>query len=432
MSVTEKPTGNVPGAEAVGQPKETQGWFLNFALLWQAQLISAFGDVAYGLALGFWVLEVTKSTAMMSLLMMASTLPRVIIGPFAGVWVDRWNRKKILIWMDVIRGVCIVLVGIAALMGYAQVWMVFVAGVVMSLCGAFFNPAVNSVIPDIVPKSRIVQANSWYAIIFTLSNVVGNAAGGFLYQLLKAPLMFLFDGISYIFAGVSEIFLKVPTTEKKGVEKKFWEDLKEGFSFIWNFKGLRSMVMLGIVANFFANMALVLFMPFFKWTQGLGEEKYGLAMGLMTGGALLGMLFTSVVKISASKRMIIFTFMYLVMGAAFVVFPLMPSFLPMIPLLVIGGFGNAVFNMFVNATVQTTVPSTMRGKVFGLMGTLTQCSTPLAMPVGGILAEFFPTKWVIVAAMVCTGVASIPFLMNPSFHKFIKFDPEKQTLEDIM
>lgn len=106
-------------------------WTLNFFLLWQGQLVSALGDVVYEIALGFWVLAVTGSTGLMGTLMAASALPRILIAPFAGVIVDRCNRRNMLVLMDLIRGVVITAVGTAALLGFVEIWMVFAAGVIL-------------------------------------------------------------------------------------------------------------------------------------------------------------------------------------------------------------------------------------------------------------------------------------------------------------
>jgi len=119
-------------------------WTLNFVLLWQGQLVSILGDVVYSVALGFWILAVTGSTALMGGLLAASTLPRVLAAPIAGVVVDRGDRRMLMVWMDVVRGAAVVTVGITALAGFLQVWMVFAAGVILGLCGAFFTPAVST------------------------------------------------------------------------------------------------------------------------------------------------------------------------------------------------------------------------------------------------------------------------------------------------
>src|SRR4030042_2993101 len=125
-------------------------WNINFLLLWQGQFVSALGDIAYTISLGFWILATTGSTALMGTIMAATMIPRVLIAPFAGVYVDRHSRKLLLIVTDVIRGVVILLIGIAALSNRLEIWMLFIAAIAIGIGTAFFNPAVNSILPDIV------------------------------------------------------------------------------------------------------------------------------------------------------------------------------------------------------------------------------------------------------------------------------------------
>jgi DHA3 family macrolide efflux protein-like MFS transporter len=237
-------------------------WIWNFFLLWQGQLVSSFGDIIYSIALGFWVFAKTGSTALMGTLMALSMLLRILISPFAGVWVDRSDRKQIIVWMDLIRDIIVTLVGIAALTSHIEIWMIFIVGILLGICAAFFNPAVGSVIPDIVPRTKLTQANSTFGMINSGTNILGNPIGGFLYQLLGAPIMFLFNGISYIFSAATEVFIKVPPIEKKENQLRFFDDMKQGFRFMWSFAGLRNVIMIAAVLNFFANTALVLRCPF--------------------------------------------------------------------------------------------------------------------------------------------------------------------------
>jgi MFS family permease len=103
----------------IGASSPGRLWGRNFLLLWQGQLVSGLGDVVYEIALGFWILAVTGSTALMGSLMAASALPRILVAPIAGVVVDRSERKWLLISMDLARGVCVVLVAAAAFAGVA-------------------------------------------------------------------------------------------------------------------------------------------------------------------------------------------------------------------------------------------------------------------------------------------------------------------------
>jgi MFS transporter, DHA3 family, macrolide efflux protein len=417
--------------EPASTPKEKL-WTKTFFLLWQGQFVSALGDVVYGLALGFWVLAVTGSTALMGTLMAASILPGVLISPLAGVIVDRNDRKNIMILMDGIRGICIVLVGIAAYNGLLSIWMVFIAGILLSICGAFFHPAANSVLPDIVPKDKLTNANSIFSMIMTGSNIVGSSTGGFIFQTFGAPFMFLFNGISFLFSGFSILFAKIP--KHKPVEEKqhFMTDMKDGFKFVWRFKGLRYLLIMASFLNFLSFVGIVLILPLFQKTASLGAAKYGVSVAFMTGGMLLGYVITSIIKIPSEKKAIIFMASAAISNICFMLFPiLLNNYILMNTLVVFGGMFNAIINVFIMSSVQATVPQNMRGKVFSLLGMIAQGLTPLGMALGGVLGEIISIPAVISASFLLTLLLFIPFTFSKEFWSFIKFDPKIQKLEDI-
>jgi DHA3 family macrolide efflux protein-like MFS transporter len=408
------------------QKDETKLWNLNFFLLWQGKLVSIMGDIAYEIALGFWILAVTGSTALMGTLMAATLFPRVIISPFAGVWVDRSDRKWLIVFMDLIRGIFIVLVGVAAITGIIKIWMVFAAGIILGICGAFFGTAVGSSIPDIVPKSKLVKANSAFALVSTGTNVVGNSASGFLYQLLGAPLMFLLNGISYIISGLTEIFIKIPHIRHQKEEFYFFEDMKSGFSFVWNYKGVKYLMFVAALLNFFAAMGIMLLLPLFQRTQHLGPGRYGVLMGAFAGGAFLGFILTSIVNIKSSNRFLVFFWCGIVFSAMLVVIPIYLYFPMMLALSVISGITNAILNALLASILQLTVPQDKRGKVFGLLETISQGLVPLSFAIGGVLAEFIPLQLLISACFVITLFGFIPMAFMPDVISFINFDPEKE------
>jgi DHA3 family macrolide efflux protein-like MFS transporter len=408
------------------QKNEAKLWNLNFFLLWQGKLVSIMGDIAYEIALGFWILAVTGSTALMGTLMAATLFPRVIISPFAGVWVDRSDRKWLIVLMDLIRGIFIVLVGIAAITGIIHIWMVFTAGIILGICGAFFGTAVSSSIPDIVPKSKLVKANSAFALVSTGTNVVGNSASGFLYQLLGAPLMFLLNGISYIISGLTEIFIKIPRIRHQKEEFYFFEDMKSGFSFVWNYKGVKYLMFVAALLNFFAAMGIMLLLPLFQRTQHLGPGRYGVLMGAFAGGAFLGFILTSIINIKSSNRFLVFFWCGIIFSAMLVVIPIYLYFPMMLGLSVISGITNAILNALLSSILQLTVPRDKRGKVFGLLETVSQGLVPLSFAVGGVLAEFIPLQLLISACFVITLFGFIPMTFMPDIISFINFDPEKE------
>ncbi len=407
-------------------------WTLNFLLLWQGQLVSILGDVVYAIALGFWILAVTGSTALMGGLLAASTLPRILASPIAGVIIDRGDRRLLMIWMDVVRGAAVVAVGIAAFGGFLQVWMVFAAGIILGLCGAFFTPAVGSVIPDITGPSRIVQANSVFSMLQTGGNIIGNTAGGVLFQVLGAPVLFLFNGLSYLFSAGNLLFARFPRVVHHEQERgHFLTDLKAGLLFVWKIRGLRALMLIAAVINFFANMAIMLFLPFYQKNPALGPVKYGIAMALFTGGMFLGMALTAVVKVPAGRRHVLFQICGITSFALLIAFPFVGSFPVAVTLLAIAGFANAVINVFIMSVVQLAVPQNMRGKVLALMGMLMQGLTPVAFALAGVLAEFIPLAPLIGGCFAVTLVTGFPTMLLPSFRRFIGFDPARDTVESV-
>ncbi|UCD19674.1 MAG: MFS transporter [candidate division WOR-3 bacterium] len=406
-------------------------WNINFFLLWQGQLVSALGDVAYSIALGFWILAVTGSTALMGTLMAASSLPRVLISPFAGVIVDRSDRKWLLVTMDVIRGVFVAFIGIASYLGFIEIWMVFAAGMIIGACGAFFNPAVSSIIPDIVDKRKLVQANSVFNIIQTASGIVGSSAGGIFFKVLGASFLFLFNGLSYIFSAFTEVFIKVPKIIHESAKLHFFADMRDGLRFVWHFRGLRTLVTIAGLINFFAVMGIMLILPLFHQQEHLGPVLYGIIMGFFTGGLFLGFLFTSLVEFKPERRFMVFSTCYLLMCGCMILLPVHLYFPLMAALVFLTGFVNAILNTFINTVMQLTTPQDKRGKVFGLLTSVAGGLMPVAFALGGVLAEFISIRLLISASFTVVLLCYLPMLLSISFRKYVQFDPVRQTLQDI-
>jgi DHA3 family macrolide efflux protein-like MFS transporter len=406
-------------------------WNVNFLLLWQGQFVSSLGDTAYSIALGFWILAVTGSTALMGTLMATTALTRVVVSPFAGVLVDRSNRKWVLVAADAARGVVIMAVAAAAFAAALDVWMVFAAGVVLGLCGAFFGPAVTSALPDIVPKAKLVRANSLFHLIYTASGIPGFSVGGFLYALLGAPLLFLVNGLSYLFSAATEIFIKIPRIKHEKHEFKFFEDTKAGLSFTWRLRPLRYMLVIFSVLNFFAAMGIMLLLPLFQRTDDLGPARYGIVLAGLTGGMFVGYILMSIIHVKPARRFAVFYASAIVGMGALAAFPLYIFFPLMFALAAVFGVFNAVLNALIMAVLQMTTPADMRGKVFGLLGTLAGGLTPLAMALGGVLAEFISIRLLISASFILTFLSFVPLAFSPAIRRYVNFDPDKDSLEAI-
>ena len=239
----------------------------NFFLLWQGQFVSQLGSQAFAIAMMFWIKHQTGSASLMGLIMAVSMLPSVIFGPIAGTFADQFSRRKIIIFSDIIRGMGVLVLALLLYYMTKEVEVIVVCLFIVSLLSgtitSFFNPAISAAIPDIVPKQNVSAANSLNQSTQQISMFLGQALGGYLFVLLGAPLLFLIDGITYLFSALSESFIKIPQSipDKKdtwrGKFRQFKEDTIAGFRYAWNNAGLRSLFFAAAFINFFFSLVNV-------------------------------------------------------------------------------------------------------------------------------------------------------------------------------
>lgn len=412
---------------------EPKLWTKNFFLLWQGQMVSCLGDVLYLIALDFWVLDVTGSTALMGALSALTMLPRIILGPFAGVFVDKWKRKNVIIFTDLIRGIVITSVGILALMGYIQVWMVFVIGILSGVCQAFFGPAVSALRPEIVDESRIIKANSVTSIADSGMNILGSVVGGVLYIAIGAPYMFLANGISFLFSAFTEIFIREPQRVRKEKEElTYKEDLKGGFKFIWRFKTLRNLMLTASILNLLASSAFILILPYFKSMEFLGPERYGVFSAVMSVGMLAGSFLLSVVNIKKDYKYGIFAFSTIFCMATLPILFLLKNFILMLIIAFFTLSANVIFNTLFQSTLAVVVPSDMRGKVFALLGTISGGMQPIGAFVGGVLGQVLPIQVAIVSILAVDLLLGIIMVLPKGVKKLIEYDSSDGTVDELI
>ena len=409
--------------------KQEKLWTPSFLILWQGQLVSTMGDAVYSIALGFWVLATTGSTALMGMLMAASTLPGVLVSPFAGVLIDRCNKKRMFILMDAIRGISTVLLAAAAYRGQIAIWMVFVVGILLSICGAVFGPGIQSTVPDLVPKSKIANANSVFSIVSAGSNMIGSVAGGFLFQTLGAPVLFLFDGLSFLFSGASLPFVKIPKNTSKE-NTNFFKDMADGFRYMWSQTGLRIILIIAALSNFFSFIGIVLIMPLCQSTPSLGAGKYGILMACFMAGAMAGFLFLSIVTVKPANKLTVFIASNIISNLSIIFAINQPYFIVMALFLIIAGFFNSAVNVLLISTVQASTPQDVRGKVMSFITMTTQGLTPFAMALGGVLGGILPIRVVISAAFLAVFFITIPSYFSKSFKNYITTDYAEKEIPD--
>ena len=175
----------------------------NFTLMWTGQLISTMGSALTSLAASIMVFRLTNSAMSVGLMLMATAAPSLLVGLFAGVLVDRFDRKKIMIATSLIRAVLVVLIPV--LVPYNVIWL-YVIVMLSSAVGQFFDPAHESVLPEVASEEELAAANSLMAISSFGSTAIGFAASGLIASAADISWAFYLDAVSFLFSSLC-IFL---------------------------------------------------------------------------------------------------------------------------------------------------------------------------------------------------------------------------------
>jgi DHA3 family macrolide efflux protein-like MFS transporter len=397
-------------------------WNKNVFLLWQGQLVSTLGDMVYSVALGFWVLRLTGSTSAMGVVIAAGFLPKALASPFTGVLVDRANRKLILVGMDFIRGVTVIIVAIGAFAGWLTVPFIIGASVIIGLCGAFFDPTR----PEHNPQHQQARASGSDQFPVRHQPVggghTGNPIGGLLFTALGAPVLFLFNGISYLISSFTELFMDIPKVEQEAKDFRFFDDMKEGLAFIFAHQGMLVLMVSVFSLNFLLSLSGILFIPYFEQRLDLGPDSYGFAMSALSAASLAGFMLMLVRKIPKGKQYPFFAVSTTVFVIARLTLFSFDNYFLIIAQFVLFGFSVSIINSLIGAAGQLMVPAHLRGKVFGFLQAMGTGLMPLGMALGGILADFIPIPLIQLGTGVLVGIGFIPTLVNREFRRMINQD----------
>jgi MFS family permease len=302
----------------------------NFIIIVIGQVISIFGNAIQRFSMALYLLEFTGSTAVFANILAISTIPYIIFAPIAGRLSDNMNRKKIMIYLDL---VCSIIIG-----GYAFILLngrdnVLIAATVMfilSICATFYGPAVVSSIPQIVDEDKLTTANGIINQVGSVVNFLGPILAGILYGLLGIKLIVVINAISFLISAIMELLLDIPDVVNKeqvnsndkekllsmGFIRKSFVDMKNSFDYLKNEKK----IVLGIIASYaFCNVFLVpilsIVAPYFiNILLGLPSQVYGIVEGICILGMILGGAWISIKPNVFSMKKVHYTYFPMIVG----------------------------------------------------------------------------------------------------------------------
>jgi len=384
----------------------------------QGGAFSALGDVLYSVAIGYWVYEQTGSSALMGIMSSIYMFMIMLVMPFSGTIIDKCNRKWVIVGMDVIRGVLMLAVGMLALMGRLSVGVVLLAAVASSGCMVFFDPAVSTVMLDIIPHDDMVRGQSVQNGVKTLLNLVGKAVSGALVIAAGVPTMIIVNGVSYLISAFTELFISVPRTKRQGepvTVKSIVKDFRIAMEETTRNKYLRLFIPSVLILNILASGPMTLMLPF-AMERGFSVEHYGYLMSIQTASSLICVVLLGIKKLSSKVR-------YYAMAAGYMLFIafaigayLSIGFVTVAVMLFCCLFANTLANSIFNASLMLALPEDKRGALLGMIAAASSGGSALSAVIYGFFCDVFPIYMVFTAG----SLLSVPLLAYLCLHKNTK------------
>ena len=389
----------------------------SFVFLWTGQLVSTIGDALTSLAAGIIVFQVTHSVLNVGLMLMVTSIPALVFGLVAGVFVDRFDRQTIMLVSVILRGALVAAIPLSlALTG--SILSLYVIVLLSASVQQFFDPANDSVLPEIASDEELAAANSLMAIAQFGSTALGFALAGLLISASQEVVFFL-DAATFLFAGlmISLVHIKPLEVHERTTVGHVIRNLGVGARYIWQTPILRSMTALRTPMLLVIGLQNVLLLPFVLTVLHGSEFEYGLQEGITSIGFVLGSLFMAryADRIREGSWLVI---AFLGMGLAGLAYSASSNIWLAIALITVSGVFNAPSFVAVRLINQRNTPREMRGRVFSTANVIREVVYLVGMGLAG-LADVWDVRLMFalsagVLVIVALAGAALPGIGQPA------------------
>jgi MFS family permease len=382
----------------------------NFSLLWTGQFVETIGNALTSIAASIYVYRQTGSALSVGLMLMATAAPSLLVGLFAGVFVDRYDRRRIMIGADILRAFLILLVPV--LVPLNVIWL-YVIVMLISAISQFFDPAHESVLPEVATDQELAAANSLIAISSFGSTAVGFAAAGLIASAADINWAFYANAFTYFFSAVCVYLIRIKPIEAEEDTSAavVLQNLRAGVRQLLSTPVLRSLFSVLTVVLISFGLSNTLLLPFALRALGATEFEYGLQEGLTSIGFVVGSLLMATLfdRLQAGAWLAI---SFLGMGLLGVIYAYVESVPLAIVLIAISGFFNAPLAIGRRVIVQRNTPPEMRGRVSSAFFVARDVLFLLGMGAAG-LADFMDIRLLYLISALMLVVAGVMILFLP-------------------
>ncbi|MBU0595317.1 MFS transporter [Candidatus Bipolaricaulota bacterium] len=400
-------------------PWDATRWQRLFFPIWGGQALSLVGSRLVQFALVWWLTKTTGSATVLAVASMMAYLPQVIISPFAGALVDRWNRRRVLILADGSIALATVLLAVLFATGWIEPWHVFALMFVRAVGGAFHWPAMSASTSLMVPEKHLPRIAGMNQTLFGVAMIASPPLGALVLEVLPIQGVLSIDVITAALAILPLLFILIPQPKRAeagaGVRQTVIGGLVEGLRFAWSWPGMLLLIGALALMNFVVNPAFALLPLYVVRVLDGAAIELGSLQGVMGIGAILGGLILG--AWGGFKRRILTALLAVaVMGVAIVAMGIAPHGWVLLvggALFICGLMESVAVGAF-TATLQTSVPNRMQGRVFSLVGSATQLVVPVGLALAGPLTDRFGIQvWFVIGGIAYLIVGLGPLFVRP-------------------
>lgn len=395
----------------------------NIALLFSGQVISIAGDLVLFIALPFWVYQLTGSAMATGFMFAALTIPQLVFSPIAGVFVDRLDRKRLMIASDLVRAalmLCYLFVNTPD-----QVWIIYLLAFAESAVSQFFRPSVMAVVPNLVQgEEELTRANALLGASWALGQVGGPALGGVLVTTFGPHGAALFDAGSYVISALFIAGLRIPKREHAAAKlndmrqalSQINRELMEGVRVVLARRILR-VIFIALAAFLFAQGIInVLLIVIVNEIWHVGATEFGWFVSVQGIGGLLGTVVVGAIAARVSaKRLVVGG--GLIAGLLLLVMVNQPSIYIPMGLMLFAGIAIVAFDVGLTTLIQMGSDDANRGRVSGLMHTTMAAAQLLAIGATSLLADQVGAVLLLNIAAVLFSLGGLVAIFAPSAPK---------------
>jgi DHA3 family macrolide efflux protein-like MFS transporter len=407
-------------------PVEKPGLMRDFWVVFTGQAFSLLGSRLVQFTIIWWLTSTTGSASVLALASIMALLPQVLISPFAGALIDRWDRRRVMMAVDAVNALAVVLLALLFAGGSVQHWHIYALMFVRAVGGAFQWPAMQASTSLMVPKDKLSKVAGLNQALMGLAAIVAPPLGALLLDVLPIQSILAIDVGTAALAIALLMFIRIPQPENGNSGKasgigRVLGDMREGFRFVAGWRGL--LIIMGIAMAF--NLLII---PAMSLTPILvtehfagGSREYALleaaiGIGMVAGGLLLG-------AWGGFKSRILTGFAgAIAMGVGVGLVGLAPGNLYVMALggMALTGLMNPIVNGSIFALLQAKVPPEMQGRVFTLMMSGTAAMAPLGLAVAGPFAEVIGVRaWFLTGGVVIILMSAAAYFL-PSINDLEK------------